>query len=165
MKRITILALVALTILFTIPAHADIFGPRRNMTELSAVETGAPAVDPGTILAEVGAAANYLGVREGTFYDARAREFTNYAAATLYTEPTTKIALDFGAINTDGVALTLDLNVGQWIPAQGVPIASVLQYLYIGGGIDERSLPKSDTDPTSTWKTGYGVDIQFKGTF
>jgi len=123
------------------------------------------SVDPTTIISEVTAAANRLGVREGVFYNFNKREITNYAAATIYTLPQFPLAIDFGAINTDGVALTVDYNIGSAIPAGNDALTGLLQYLYVGGGVDARYVDKNSVDPTKTWQVGVGLDAQFKGTF
>ena len=157
-----LLVVLVLALALTGAAYADVFGPRPMKADINGVPT-----DAGSLLNEVTAAANYLGVREGAVYDIGRREFCNYAAATLYTvqNPVVPVAIDFGAVNTDGIALTADANIGAAMPAQGVPIASALQYLYVGCGVLERNLAKSDTDPTTQWKTSFGVDVAFKGTF
>ena len=163
MKKVILLVLIA--VLSCGVCYADVFGPAPVQKQKADIN-GVP-VDAGTLISEITAAANYLGVREGAIYDTGRREFCNYAAATAYTfqNPIVPIAIDFGAVNLDGAAITADANIGAAIPAQGVPIAGALQYLYVGGGIMARNLDKSDTDPTKVWKTSLGVDVCFKGTF
>lgn len=163
MKKLAIVFIALFTIAFTIPAYADIFGPR-PVKKMSAVqgEQLAYPVDPGTILDYLTKIEQYLSPREGVFYDFNQSEFVNYAAATIYTYQPAGISLDFGALNTDGVALTIDWNAGAFIPADQVPLLNLVKYLYIGGGVGARDI---DTGNGNRWHTAYGVDAQFKFTF
>ncbi len=143
-------------------AKADIFGPRpeKRLTASQGV-----SIDPGTILADATQIAGYLGTREGVFYDFNAGEVCNYAAATIYTYQPYGIALDAGALNMDGFAVTVDWNAGANVPSDQVPLLNLVKYLYVGGGVGARDLDKSDTDSTKTWRVAYGVDAQLKFTF
>lgn len=147
-------------------AHADIFGgrPAQKMKATAASYTSAADyVDPGTILDGTSQILGYLGTREGAFYDFKQGEFVNYLAATIYTEPSTGIAFDIGMLNTDGVALTADYNLGALVPSQDVPVMNLLQYLYVGGGVGARFI--DDSAGNKNWQAAYGFDAQFKFTF
>lgn len=159
MKRITTALVLMFALMYAMPAQADIFGSRPEH-RLNASQNQALSfpVDPGTILADLTQITGYLGVREGVFYDFNQGEFCNYAAATVYTVQPYGIAIDVGALNTDGFAVTVDYNLGSMIPAQDVPLLNLVNYLYIGGGAGARDIDGS-------WKAAYGVDAQFKFTF
>jgi len=124
-------------------ADADIFGPK-------------------TILDSVAKMVDYLGAREGVFYDFNQEEFCNYAGATLYTYQPWNLAVDVGMLNLDGVALTLDWNVGDFIPSEKVPLMNLFKYLYVGGGVGARYIDDNENDE---WKPAYGVSAQFKVTW
>lgn len=158
--------LISLLLVYTVcnTAHADIFGPRPER-KLSATQNEQLAfpVDAGTILADLTQITGYLGVREGFFYDFAQSEFVNYAAATIYTDQKTGLALDAGALNTDGFAISLDWNAGAFIPADQVPLLNLVKYLYIGGGVGARDIDNGDG--STKWRFAYGLDAQVKFTF
>lgn len=160
MKRLfSIVLCLSLVVISGQYAHADIFAPVGESHNLKATEAVAiPGVDSNTILANVAQITSYLGVREGALYDFGQHEFCNYAAATVVSFEPYGLSIDVGAVNADGVAETIDWNAGKFIPAQNVPLLNFLQYLYIGGGLAERSI---DGD----WKTSAVIDAQFKTTF
>lgn len=160
MKKPIITAVIALmAICLTSTAHADIFNPIGQETKQKASQPMAiPGVDADTILAEVAQITAYLGVREGGLYDFGQHEFCNYAAATIVTYAPWGISLDLGLVNTDGFASTVDFNVGAMIPVENVPLLNLFKYLYVGGGVAERSID-------GNWKTSGVLDGQFKFTF
>lgn len=149
-------------------ARADIFGGRvaekakASKTANSEYRVSAAFVDPGTIIDYVSAIMGYLGTREGTFYDLDKKEFGNYIAATIYTISDTGISFNVGMLNTAGIGLTADWNVGSVIPSKEVPLLNLLQYLYIGGGVGYRNLSHGSE---KSWETSPIADVQFKFTF
>ncbi len=163
MKRMSIALVALFAVLFTVPAHADVFGGRTDH-RLSALQNQdlAYPVEAGTILADLTKISSYLGVREGFFYDFNQSDFCNYAASTLYTTDA-GVSVSIGALNTDGFASTVDYNVGAHIPSENVPLMNLLQYLYVGAGIGARDIDNGDGQ--TKWRAAYGVDTQLKFTF
>ncbi len=165
MKRILSIALVIIGLSIATNSRADIFspvgGPQREKVSQS---LAIPGVDPGTILADVTQISGYLGVREGYFYDINQHEFANYAAATIVTFAQYGISVDFGALNADGVAASIDWNAGAFVPTQNVPLLSMFQYFYVGFGIAERYTDIGDGNG-SQWRFGFGPTGEFKFTF
>lgn len=164
MKKL-IIAVVLLTVCFQNLAYADVFGNgrQRPTTMRASANYNIAMPDPDTILAWLTAMNEYTGTREGFFYDFNEGDISNYFAATLYTIPA-GVSLSAGLLDTDGYAVTIDYNLGQHIPSQGVSILEFLQYLYIGGGIGQRHLDKDNSDEQE-WRTAYGLDLQMKLTF
>ena len=158
MKKLIVLAIAGLFI--STSGYCDVFGDRteKKMSAAYGANASAGYVDPGTILDYIAAISGYLGVREGFFYDIDNEEFVNYLAATLYTIPDTGIAINIGAVDTDGVIASVDYNIGAVIPADDVPLLSLVEYLYVGFGAGYRS---HDED----WNLVYGPTVSFKATF
>lgn len=160
MRKLLVMAVMVVLLSAVCSAsYADIFGPQ----PAKARATQGISIDPTTLLEYLTAAANYLGTREGGFYDFNAGEFCNYAGATLYTYEPWNLALNFGLLNVDGGAATLDWNVGKVIPCEQVPILSMFKYLYVGGGAGARYLEQDGGQ--KKWQPAYGIDAQFKATF
>jgi len=158
MKKV--LAFLTLALMLSGTAQADVFGDRteKKMSAAYGANASAGYVDPGTILDYVAAIGGYLGVKEGFFYDVDNEEFVNYLATTLYTIPDTGIALNIGAVDTNGVIGSIDYNLGALIPADEVPLISLVEYLYVGLGAGMRN---TDED----WEFIYGPTVVFKATF
>jgi hypothetical protein len=97
-----------------------------------------------------------LGMRQGVAYDFRNKELVSQTGATIATMY--NMALDLSMINTDGVSLTLDYNIGAVLPVINAPILNFTQYLYIGGGYAERY-------HDDEWQGTPIVDAQFKFKF
>jgi len=158
MKNV-LLSIVLLFGLCTV-ANADIFGPQRTASYKVVNPTTGDQVtiDPNTIFTDVTNIVNYLGVREGTVWDFKRKEFVTYTGATLITWK--NISLDIAMLNLDGAGLSIDYNIGQFLPVQNVPILKYTQYLYVGGGYGARF----DT-PSNKWKEAPFIGAQFKLTF
>lgn len=166
MKRHTALFLTLALVLFSAPAHADLWGGRARNTNMKASATAGDAMnlpDAGTILAYVTGVANRAGIREGVVYDDWG--VGNYMAATAYTLPQVPVSLDFGVTRADGVAVTLDYNVGATVPEGGDVLTGLLQYLYVGGGVEGRYTDKSEDDQTKSWQSSWVADVQLKFTY
>lgn len=166
MKKPIIAAVLALfAVCLTIPAHADIFPPIGESPKAKVSEPMAiPGVDPGTIIADAAQIAATLGTKEGGMYDFNRHEYVNYAAATLITYAPYGLSLDFGVLNTDGVAASIDWNIGGAIPHQDAPLLSFFQYVYVGFGVGERYTDINDGNG-SNWRFAYGPTAEFKLTF
>lgn len=158
MKKI-ILGLSILMMTCTV-ARADVFGTRNNVNEnsLRSSFVASESVSNETILENVGKLVGYLGVREGAMYDLRTDEFLNYAVATLYTYDPAGITLDVGMLNTNGAAASVSWNIGAIIPAEDVPVAQYIKYLYIGFGVG--GVLENDS-----WDVVYGPEASFKFVF
>jgi len=163
-RAFVVLLVLCFVASFVVPAQADIFGKREKKLEAKA---GAGiSIEPNTILSGLTQIVDYLGTREGMFYDFNEEEVCNYAGATLYTYDPWSLALDIGMLNFDGGAATLDFNIGELMPSEGVPIMNLLKYLYVGGGIGARYIDtKNDNTDEKKWCAAYGVDAQCKFTF
>lgn len=160
-KMLAILLVLCFVMSLITPAYADIFGQRDK--KLKATEG---AIGPQTILDNMSKVVDYLGAREGTFYDFNTNEFCNYGGATLYTYEPYKLSLNVGALNLDGAAATVDWNAGAFIPSENVPVMSLFKYLYIGGGLGARFLDKTDNlIDDKEWQAAYGADAQVKMTW
>ena len=160
MRKLLVMAVMVVLLSAACNAsYADIFGPQ----PAKAQATEGVSVDPATLLEYLTAAANYLGTREGTFYDFNASEFCNYAGATLYTYEPWNLSASFGLLNADGGAATIDWNVGKVIPCDKVPILSMFKYLYVGAGAGARYIEQDNG--RKKWEPAYGIDAQFKATF
>jgi hypothetical protein len=159
-KFMVIMLMVALAFTSSV-ASADVFGGRSSKSKMmkSGTDQGIP-VDPGTIIGALSQLGDYLGVREGIFYDFGTEETYNYLASTLYTYEPMNTSLSVGMLNTDGVAATIDYNIGAMIPSEGVPIAHLLEYWYVGAG-----LAYVKNDVKDEYQVGYGVSTQIKLTF
>lgn len=163
------LSLFIIGLFFAGTAHADIFGDDRSHNQkLKAsgdhvATVSAPFVDPQTILDYVAAIAGYLGTREGFYYDVDHEDFGNYLASTIYTVPDTGISFSIGMLDTDGVGLTADYNVGALIPAGDVPLLSFTEYLYAFAGGAYRNIDQGDG--TKEWELSPIVGAQLKFTF
>ena len=155
-RKLLILVLVVLFVGVNL-ASADIFGPRKA-DKLGAGDKS--ILEPTTVLDTATEIINYLGVRGGYMYDFSAKEWVLYSGATLYTYEPWKLALDIGMLNTDGVGLTLDFNIGDLVPAENVPIMEYFKYLYVGGGLGARY----DSN-TEKWDIAPIVGAQVKVTF
>ncbi len=156
MKKIYLFFAISMYLFVQAPlAHADIFeSPKAHKERIMASEVSQD--DLNTILDTITAVSDRLGVREGFFYDFKHHEVLNYAAATAYTFEPYGIAIDFGALNLSGFAVTADYNLGRLIPP-GDPLTNLLQYGYIGAGGGWRSI---DGDGEAV----YGITAQFKFT-
>ncbi len=165
MKRFTLALVAVFALALTIPAYADIFPPIGETPKAKLMEPMAiPGVDPGTIIADGAQIAAALGTKEGGFYDIGRREYVNYAAATIITYAPYGLSLDFGALNTDGLAVSVDWNIGGAIPKQDAPLLNLFQYVYVGFGVGERYTDLND-GAGSKWRSAYGPVAQFKLTF
>lgn len=163
---------IAVLMLMTIPAHADLIGGRersQNMklgasqSQQSQPKVSNPFIDPQSILDYVAAFLGNAGTREGVYYDTDENEWGNYVAATVYTIPDTGVAFDIGMLDLDGVAATVDLNIGSIIPADSAPVLNMLNYLYIGGGVGYRDIDQANG--SKQWNFSPILDAQFKVTF
>lgn len=171
MKRTLITILI--TMCFASSSYADVFGPKRYNGSIQKVGTLkanesteiAPEIsmEPETIVDHLDQIIEYLGPREGGFFDFSEGEYCNYIAATIYTYDPIALSFNIGMLNTDGVAGTIDYNVGRHIPCEDVPILNIFEYLYVGGGVGSRYL--DDGSDKEKWKIAYGIDAQFKITW
>lgn len=164
MKKL-FLSFTVILCLFGSVAHADLFPPIGAPVQKAKLSEGVaiPGVDPGTILADVTRISGALGVREGYFYDVQAHQVTNYAAATIVTYAPWGMAVDFGALNADGVGASIDFNIGAAIPQQDVPLLQFFQYFYAGVGIGTRYVDQPDG--SKGWDFSWGPTGSFKFTF
>lgn len=165
MKRFTIAVLALFTILLTTQAHADIIdnGNHHKNTNLkvSSLSTNDALnlPDASTIFGFFGTVADKLGAREGFIVDKWG--ISNYAATTFYTLPSVPVSFDFGMVNADGVATTVDYNLGSFLSGQNDPFSSLFQYIWIGGGLRESNFAKT-SDDKATWHESLVGDVQFK---
>jgi hypothetical protein len=160
MKKL--LSFIVLALLLSSTCYADIFSPIGEQKEKVSQNLAIPGVDPSTLIGEAAQLAAALGTREGFFYDVKQHEITNYLAATLITDIPYGISASFGAINTDGIGVSLDWNAGAIIPAQNVPLLGLFQYFYIGLGAGARYLDEGDG---SRWQFAWGPTAELKLTF
>lgn len=161
MKKFIMALCLALVIISTasFPVYADIFGNNQKLKG-----TQSESIDPETILSNLASIISYLGAREGFVYDFHQREICNAVGATLYTYQPYNLALDINLLNTDGLALTIDWNLGKIIPCEEVPIMKIFKYLYVGGGIGTR-YTDSDKEDAKRWRASPVLGAQFKVTF
>ncbi len=165
MKRI-LLTMMMVVVMATV-AYADIFGT--DYKDLIVI--GEPTFNSKTEAKSLGSAGTLdqypqifdiinrivqtLGTREGVAYDMANKEFINYAGATVYTYK--NLSLNTGILDIDGVALSVDYNVGALLNVNSIPMLKYLDYLHTGAFGGYR--------PNEDRKGAYGFDAQFKLTF
>lgn len=150
---------------FTAFAQADVFGPTNGKWDNQAQTYQVPekasagfAIEPATVFQVVTNVVDYLGSREGTVYNFKAKEWETFTGATLYTWK--NISLDIGMLNLDGVGASIDYNLGALLPTKGIPILQYTQYLYVGGGCGGKL-----NETTNKWEVAPYVGAEFKLTF
>ena len=164
MKRL-FLVLIAV-MLFVTPAFADWFGQgckdvvNLGPKECATQKVGLPIPPPDDFMASLANVLNNLGSRAGFAYDFKRGEKVTYIGSTIVTKY--NVALDLGMLNADGVALTVDYNIGAILPAQigNEPILKYVTYLYVGGGYGMRY-----NSNDKAWGGGLIADAQFKFNF
>ena len=158
MKKLMVLVML-LSLLCIGTAQADIFGQKQDdIFHLGPVQkTEKLNITPDDFFTYLGKVISYLGSRAGYGYDFKRKESVTLVGATLFTKWNT--ALDIGMMNADGVALTVDYNIGTLIPATN-SIAKYVKYLYAGVGYGARY----DSN-NKEWTNGVVGDVYYKFNF
>ena len=141
-------------------ARADIFGPpvQPKYEAVKASNGSLITIEPATIFEDIANIVDYLGSREGTVYDFHQKQWETYSGATFYTWK--GFSADIGMLNVSGVGLSIDYNLGAFLPTKGIPILQYTQYLYVGGGCG------GYFDSTkNAWEIAPFAGAQFKLTF
>lgn len=163
MKKL-ILSLIVL-VLFSSCAFADIFNPvgsnKKYSTFLASVND--PSQNAQTLLTEVAAIINYLGIREGEAYNFNQHKWVTTTGATIISYTPWNLSLGASMLNADGVVADIDWNVGNYLPVQNVPVMNLTQYLYImaGAGAEE----KTQADGSQPMKFASILGAEFKFSF
>jgi len=176
-KRWLVVLLFAVMVMAASPVNADVFGvkcdPKFSQADdkdllmnsiYSVVDINEETEESDTILGYASEIIEYLGVREGVFYDCRSGEYANYAAATLYTYKPWATSISVGVLGVDGYAVTIDYNLGRHVPCESVPLLSIFEYLYIGVGIGSMRFDGDETGDSHRAVVS-GFDAQFKITW
>ena len=139
-------------------ARADIFNP--ITPENRKLSAAAPTIfDSGTLLTDAAAIINYLGVREGEVYNFKSHSWVTTTGATVVTYSPWNLSLGVSMLNADGVAGTIDWNVGNYLPVNNVPVMKYLTYLYVVGGCG------GEVDSNNNWKIAPILGAEFKFNF
>lgn len=139
-------------------ASADIFKSIPN-DEKNQIKAEAPKLDAGTILSDAAAIINYLGVREGYAYNFHTKEWVATTGATIISYTPWNLAVGVAMLKTDGVVVTLDWNIGKYLPVENVPVMRYFSYLYVDGGIG------AELNWEDKWKQAPVLGAEFKLTF
>jgi len=156
MKKVLAVIGLALALCWTVPAFADLIPNGTEGKKQRVMATAVSTNDLNDVLNVVIAVSNRLGTREGFFYDINTKQTFNYAAATVYTEPNTKVAFDVGVLNLSGVAGSADYNLGNLVPA-GDPLGNLMQYAYVGFGAGYTH----DNELGNRWAYGPTAQVKF----
>lgn len=143
--------------LFGSNAKADIFNPISPSNPKATVTT--PLIDTGNILADATSVINYLGVQEGYAYNFELHQWDVVSGATIITYAPWNLDLGIAMLDTDGVAATIDWNVGSFLPVTNVPVMQYFSYLYLTGGVG------AEENSSSNWKIAPIVGAKFKFSF
>jgi hypothetical protein len=139
-------------------ARADIFNPLPNVDK-PALSQPVVNLDSGTLLGDLTSVINYLGVQEGEVYNFNAKKWETITGATLITYSPWGLDAGVAMLNTDGIAGTIDWNVGQFLPVANIPVMKYFSYLYLSGGAG------GEENSSSAWKLATFVGAKFKLTF
>lgn len=130
MKKL-VLALMMLVLPVAL-VYADIFSPIAPSPKATA---SAPTLlNDNVILTDVTQIINYLGVKEGTAYNFKLKQWDATTSATIITYAPWGLSADLGMLDADGVEAVVAWNVGNYIPVANVPIIKYFTYLYVDAG-------------------------------
>ena len=139
-------------------AKADILNPIGPGSEKVSFATPT-AFDSGTLLTDAASVINYLGVREGEVYNFMSHSWVTTTGATIVTYAPWNLSLGISMLNTDGVAGTIDWNVGSYLPVASIPVMKYIQYLYVVGGCG------GEMNSNNNWKVAPILGAEFKFNF
>lgn len=138
-------------------ANADILNPISPTNQKLSAST--PIIDSGNILTDASTIVNYLGVQEGYAYNFELKKWDVISGATIITYAPWNLDLGIAMLDTDGVAGTIDWNVGKFLPVSNVPVMQYFSYLYVSAGAG------AEEDANANWKFCPIVGAKFKFTF